>query len=66
MVGKYAMTDNDRTEKVVRIGIIAGAVMVGIIVICTMYSGFASLMTGQSMPGQPVPPAQTTGPNAGH
>ncbi|GBQ31057.1 hypothetical protein AA19596_0456 [Acetobacter fabarum DSM 19596] len=55
------MTDNDKTEKVVRLGIIAGAIMVGIIVLTTMYSGFAALMTGQPMPGQP---AQTMGQNA--
>lgn len=56
------MTDKDKTEKVVRIAIVAGAVMVGIIVLCTMYSGFAALMTGQPMPGQP---AQTMGQNEG-
>lgn len=60
------MTDNDKTEKVVRLGIIAGAIMVGIIVLTTMYSGFAALMTGQPIPGQPDQPAQTTGQNAGH
>lgn len=56
------MTDKDKTEKVVRIAIVAGAIMVGVIVLCTMYSGFAALMTGQPMPGQP---AQTVGQNEG-
>lgn len=56
----YNMTDNDKTEKVVRLAVIAGAVMVGVIVLSTMYSGFAALMTGQPMPGQP---AQTMGQN---
>ncbi|MFT8417451.1 MAG: hypothetical protein ABF636_01290 [Acetobacter sp.] len=57
------MNDNDKTEKVVRIAIIAGSIMVGVIVLCSMYSGFAALMTGQPMPGQP---AQTMGQNEGH
>ncbi|GAN71309.1 hypothetical protein ASY01nite_02570 [Acetobacter syzygii] len=60
------MTSNDRTEKVVRIAIAVGAIMVGIIVMCSMYSGFAALMTGQPIPGQPDQPAQTTGQNADH
>ena len=59
----YSMTDKDKTEKVVRLAIIAGAIMVGIIVLTSMYSGFAALMTGQPMPGQP---AQTMGPNETH
>ena len=57
------MTDKDKTEKVVRIAIVAGAVMVSVIVLCAMYSGFSALMTGQPMPGQP---AQTMSQNEGH
>ncbi|CEF55587.1 hypothetical protein [Acetobacter ghanensis] len=57
------MTDKDKTEKVVRIAVIAGAIMVGIIVLCSMYSGFAALMTGQPLPDQP---AQTLGQNESH
>lgn len=57
------MTDKDKTEKVVRIAVIAGAIMVGIIVLCSMYSGFAALMTGQPLPDQPV---QTLGQNESH
>ncbi len=57
------MTDNEKADKVVRIAIIAGAIMVGVIVLCSMYSGFAALMTGQPMPGQP---AQTMGLNESH
>ncbi|MFT9014181.1 MAG: hypothetical protein ABF990_00385 [Acetobacter sp.] len=39
------------TDKVIRIAIIAGTAMVGIIMLCSMYQSFSALMLGQ-MPGQ--------------
>ena len=39
------------TEKVIRIAIVAGTVMVAIIVFCTMFSNFSALMRGQTPPG---------------
>ena len=43
-------------DKVIRIAIIVGTAMVGIIMLCTMYQSFSALMLGQ-MPPQLQPAA---------
>ncbi|MBO1324018.1 hypothetical protein K2X14_02465 [Acetobacter sp. TBRC 12305] len=52
------------TDKLIRIAIMVGAAMVGIIMLCTMYQSFSALMLGQVPPQlQSTSPAPATDQN---